>query len=93
MLTLPIKKHWYDKIRQRIKLEEYRNMTPYYASRLVKYVGKELIYKLRNGYSKKSPTLTIRGTVTMDTGREDWGAEKNVSYYVLKVYEILEETK
>ena len=66
MLTLPIVRKWFDRIQRGEKLEEYRDMTPYYISRLQKYVGKPAItYKLRNGYAGTSPTLVLRGKVTM----------------------------
>ena len=33
MLTLPIKKKWFDMILSRIKMEEYREIKPYYTTR------------------------------------------------------------
>ena len=35
MLTLPIKKNWFDMIRSGIKLEEYRDISNYYAVRFM----------------------------------------------------------
>lgn len=36
MLILPIKKKWFDMIKSGEKKEEYREITPYYKSRLEK---------------------------------------------------------
>lgn len=35
MLTLPIKKKWFDMIKSGEKKEEYREIKPYYASRFL----------------------------------------------------------
>lgn len=66
MLTLPIKKKWFDMIKSGEKKEEYREIKPYYASRfynnyIASGVGLEwilnnnpIVYQdiiLRNGYS------------------------------------------
>lgn len=40
MLILPIKKKWFDMIRTGEKKEEYRDIKPYYDSRLLTYFGK-----------------------------------------------------
>ena len=39
MLTLPIKKKWYDMIIAGIKQEEYREIKDYYDSRLLNLFG------------------------------------------------------
>ena len=39
MLTLPIKKEWFDMIASGTKKEEYRDITPYYEARLGKYMN------------------------------------------------------
>ena len=38
MLTLPIKKKWYDMILSGEKKEEYRAVSPYYTMRFRKYI-------------------------------------------------------
>ena len=59
MLVLPIKKKWFDMILSGEKKEEYREIKPYYDSRLNKKVnfcestGYGYYIFLRNGYSKK----------------------------------------
>ncbi len=87
MLTLPIKKKWFDLIKTGIKKEEYRDIKPYYYSRLEKHLGKEIIVLLRNGYSRKSPTLKTKCFITKGFGKEKWGAEKNKLYYILEILE------
>ena len=43
MLTLPIKRKWLEKIRSGEKQEEYRALSPYYATRFKRFLGLELI--------------------------------------------------
>lgn len=43
----------------------------------------------RNGYSKNSPSFIAKCTLSVGTGKEEWGAEKNKEYFVLTVQEIL----
>ena len=94
MLTLPIKKKWFDMILFGEKKEEYREIKPYYDSRLLGfYTGKmEHEIFLRNGYSSKSPTIKCKIKVVVGTGKEEWGAETNKEYYVLKILSV-EEVK
>lgn len=42
-LILPIKKKWFDMIRKGIKLEEYREIKPYYETRLMNAFGFMLV--------------------------------------------------
>lgn len=96
MLVLPIKKKWFDMIKSGEKKEEYREIKPYYASRLEKMVGfcestgMGYYILLRNGYSKNAPTLKIGGILKKDYGKEEWGAEPNKLYYVLKILSVEE---
>ena len=39
----------------------------------------------RNGYSKQSPYFITRVQLTIGTGKEEWGAEPGIKYYVLKI--------
>lgn len=109
MLVLPIKKKWFDMIKAGEKLEEYREIKPYYDKRLLNYFEhtdygsfivinpyneKQII--LRNGYNKESPSLLCLCTLDMGTGKEEWGAEENKKYYILRIKEakeIIKETK
>lgn len=91
MLTLPIKKKWFDMIKSGEKKEEYREIKPYYQVRLNEwaYTGTHTIL-LRNGYNKNSPTLECECFVEIDYGKEEWGAEPNKMYYVLKILSVEE---
>lgn len=90
MLTLPIKKKWFDMIKSGKKKEEYREINSYYDSRLYKYtqidVATDIL--LRNGYSKNSPTIKIKCFVDKGYGKFEWGAEPNKLYYVLKILSV-----
>lgn len=74
MLVLPIKKKWFDMILSGEKKEEYREIKPYYDSRLNKKVnfcestGYGYYILLRNGYSKNSPTLKVGCVIKKDYG-------------------------
>lgn len=96
MLILPIKKKWFDMIKSGEKKEEYREIKPYYTSRLSKYNIMSDYYRpiglvlFRNGYSKNSPTLKCEVECAIDTGKTEWGAEPGKLYYVLKILSVAE---
>lgn len=87
MLTLPIKKKWFDMILSAEKKEEYREVKPYYTSRFEK-LGESFDVMFRNGYSSKSPSFIASVHLRKDHGREIWGAEKGVLYFVLEIKSI-----
>lgn len=97
MLTLPIKKKWFDMIKSGEKKEEYREIKPYYDSRFsftddgitrTYEVRKWIIF--RNGYKKGSPKIKCWVSIKEDYGKPEWGAELNKLYYVLKILSIEE---
>lgn len=96
MLTLPIKKKWFDMIKNGEKLEEYRAFTEYYQTRFRNVWGypahwhevHEII--LKNGYAADAPKLLIKASLAIRTGREEWGAKPNEKYFVLKIHEVSE---
>lgn len=99
MLTLPIKKKWFDMIISGKKKEEYRELSPYYKARFktlfamypysfIPYGTDEQRIKLRNGYSSKSPSCIITATLAVKPGKPEWGAEKDKDYYVLKILSV-----
>ena len=106
MLTLPIKKKWFDMILSGEKKEEYREYNDYYDSRFYHLRVKEIIpnkqysmytesprYVLfRNGYRKDSPTIKCEVEISRGCGKSEWGAEPNKEYYVLKILSV-EEVK
>lgn len=115
MLTLPIKKKWFDMILSGKKKEEYRTINDYYETRFMNLFGAILIeptsifghakYEIlqgndvpeeirkepmqeimfRNGYSKTSPSLIAKCALSVGTGKEEWGAEKDKEYFVLTI--------
>ena len=101
MLTLPIKKKWFDMIKSGEKKEEYREIKPYYTSRfnfedeikngkILKTVYSSIEILLRNGYSNNSPTIKCRVIIKKGYGKEEWGAEPNKLYYVLRILDVEE---
>jgi hypothetical protein len=96
VLHLTLKKKWFDMIASGEKKEEYREIKPYWASRF-NPTGNLLdpcrdfnIVELKNGYSKNAPTIRLYcKEITIDEGREEWGAEPNKEYYVIKLGKIL----
>lgn len=100
MLTLPIKKKWFDMILSGEKKEEYRQLNDYYRIRFCnlfpgfedsfvdpKIGAKPIVF--RNGYRKDSPSFTALCSFRIGTGKEEWGAEKDKQYFVLTIHEIL----
>ena len=98
MLVLPIKKKWFDMILSGEKKEEYREIKPYYETR---FINTFMFYRdgfpivndvqkvmFRNGYSKNSPSFVAKCTLSVGTGREEWGAEKDKQYFILTIHEI-----
>lgn len=98
MLTLPIKKKWFDMILSGEKKEEYREIKPYYMKRfgnlwipwsVLKPVDGLREIRFRNGYAKDSPSFVAWCTLSVGTGREEWGAENGKEYFVLTIHRIL----
>lgn len=94
MLTLPIKRQWYDMILSGEKKEEYREIKPYYESR----IGKLFVFPIpeyqekivfRNGYAATSPSFTAICSMRVGEGKLEWGAEPGKTYYVLTIHEIV----
>lgn len=69
------------------KLEEYREIKPYYRARLVPYFGKQIegtnsfmlskygnekVVIFRNGYSYTSPKLKCNCTLHFGEGKPEW---------------------
>ena len=97
MLTLTIKKKWFDMILSGEKPEEYRSITPYWTKRfqtidLLDEYGNPTIYmvtvKFRNGYSAKSPAFEADVHLSVHRGFEVWGAKPGEIYYVLNIDKI-----
>lgn len=108
MLILPIKGKWFGMILDREKLDEYREIKPYWTERIVRWLGYsrkdteaivELLRRkgttvakkvlLQNGYGRNVPKAEVMCTLSIGTGRTEWGAEEGVEYYVFHIEEIL----
>lgn len=95
MLTLPIKKKWFDMIKSGEKKEEYREIKKYYITRFARLgVGDNSQHELilKNGYHKDSPFIKCKVEIIQDYGKKEWGAEPGKLYYVLKILSV-EEVK
>ena len=98
MLTLPIKKKWFDMIASGEKKEEYREIKPYYTARFKKIfraypVGENrATIMFRNGYSAKSPTIEAECMLKKGQGKPEWGAEEGREYYVLVILSLVIRT-
>lgn len=93
MLTLPIKKKWFDMILSGKKKEEYREIKAYYDSRFFNEYKRNrntCFYVIfRNGYSKNSPSIKCMISLYKGLkGKPEWGAEPNKEYYVLKILSV-----
>jgi len=88
ILHLTLKKKWFDMIASGVKREEYRDMKPYWYSRLnnKKY---DAIH-FRNGYSKDAPNMLVElKCICYSIGKVEWGAPEKEPVYILKLGKIL----
>lgn len=86
MLTLPIKKQWFDMIVSGVKTQEYRKISDYYKKRFDKIIKNDVgTLLLRNGYHSNSPTIEIKFRLTIGEGKEEWGAVKGEKYFILNI--------
>lgn len=85
-LHLTLKKKWFDMISQNIKLEEYREIKPYWEKRLKKYINYKKPFNIifRNGYSKLSPVIKKRcAGIRIDNPRPEWSDGVKEKCFVL----------
>ncbi len=88
-LVMPIKGKWFYMLYAGTKLEEYREIKPYYEARLRPHVGKgtfEVIF--RNGYGREVPSVLCKCTCHIGNGRSEWGGDPNVEYFVLVIMSV-----
>ena len=105
MLTLPIKKKWYDMILSGEKREEYRQRSSYWEKRFESLgllrKGGDGVYKVlnhrtcfvkfRNGYSRNSPFFYAEIKLSIGEGKSEWGAKEGEKYLILTILEIYTE--
>ena len=74
------------------KLEEYREIKDYWTIRLnIEFLPTKRIVLFRNGYGNNKPTIKCEVKITQAFGKEEWGAEPNKLYYVLKILSVEKE--
>ena len=103
MLTLPIKKKWFDMIKSGEKKEEYREIKPYWTKRFENNLNEVVLnmnYRypmiesakgtviFKNGYQKNASKIKCEINIKVNIGKLEWGAEPNKSYYVLKILRV-----
>ena len=86
-LHLTLKKKWFDLIASGEKKEEYREIKPYWRTRLVGKRFDRIIF--RNGYSKDSPTVVVElKEILTGLGVIEWGAPESTSVFILRLGNI-----
>lgn len=99
MLTIPIKKKWFDMILSGEKKEEYREIKPYWTkrfqnARLLDFGGlptyKTVKVEFRNGYGLRVPSFVADVTLEIGKGAPLWGAKWDEIYYMLCIRNIEE---
>ena len=86
ILTLAIKKKWFDLIASGEKKEEYREIKPYYQSRF----NKPLTHiRFTNGYGNSVPSLTVELLgISKGIPKPEWSEgtiEQGTEVYVLSL--------
>lgn len=87
ILHLTLKKKWFDMIADGVKLEEYREIKPYWNKRLNKHYD---FVQFRNGYNPDSPTMLLElKAVWKSLGIVEWGAPEKTPVYILRLGDIV----
>lgn len=86
ILPFVLKQQWFDMIAAGIKFEEYRDVTPFYFSRLNRYLDDPPKYiRFYLGFARNRPMLQVECIkITITYGKPEWGAKKSEPYYVIK---------
>lgn len=104
ILHLTLKRQWFDMIASGEKKEEYRELKPYWAKRLVTLINYELgfkqlnaslkfqqfdIIRFRHGYAKDAPTMDVECKgIRIGIGRKEWGCTDEC--FILSLGEVLQ---
>lgn len=91
-LHLVLKAKWYDLIKRGIKKEEYRELTEYWARRLLFFpytIGRSMHRNFisvcfHNGYTNEKMCYEFNG-IEIREGRPEWGAVPGKKYFVIKI--------
>ncbi|ADZ31647.1 hypothetical protein PaVLD_ORF140L [Planktothrix phage PaV-LD] len=91
ILTLPIKKRWFDLIASGEKKEEYREIKPYYQTRF----DKPLTHiRFTNGYGNSVPSVTVELLgISKGIPKIEWsegeGTVENKDVFILTLGKII----
>ena len=91
ILYLTLKARWFDMILAGEKRTEYREIKPYWESRLSVWDGGDFLYHksfdlvlFKNGYNANARTMIVdEPRIYQGVGREDWGAIPDRKYYCI----------
>ncbi len=88
-LHLVLKAKWYSMIESGEKIEEYREIKPYWDIRLIDCNGRykyfdQIIFSY--GYSKRRMAFRCAGT-GVGKGRVEWGAPQNENVFIISLGE------
>lgn len=101
VLELPLKSEWYLMIELGKKLEEYREIKPYWSKRLVGYESPLFSHRygyqqsnvkgythvrFRYGYTKRSMLFKI-DKIIIGRGNPEWGAPTDKDVFIIKLGE------
>lgn len=89
-LHLTLKRQWFDMIASGEKTDEYREIKPYWETRLSD-ASRYSVVRFRNGYNPGSPTMTIELLgISQGVGNPKWGAPSS-PVYRLHLGKIIEQ--
>jgi hypothetical protein len=104
VLHLTLKKKWFDMIASGEKKEEYRELKPYWWTRLGYWHESEHetgyydygfnkmpdIIQFKNGYSKDSPTIKVKcENISIGEAKPEWSDNAKGSFFIIELGEIL----
>lgn len=97
VLTLTLKKKWFDMILSGEKKEEYREIKPYWIRRLKNpdFEQSEFIkfdrVLFKNGYQKNARKMTFKDCrISIGTAKPEWSDNWQGDVFVIKLGEIIE---
>lgn len=90
MLMIPVSKKNLRKIANREMKENYREMKPYWTSRLKNLFDEDgpWYVRFRAGNCKDDPYVECQVDLKVGQGRPEWGAAPGVEYYILDILKI-----
>lgn len=97
ILHLTLKKKWFDMILSGEKKEEYREIKPYWETRLSNFDGEQFLHHknydvviFKNGYQKDAPTMEVEcSRIYCGYGRDEWGGIGQEKYYIIELGNVL----